>query len=143
MKNLIKMAFLILAFITLFQSSACLEISPFEGLYVGTYKILYIDGSNLPLEGGASVIIRRSFKDISNEYIFAGNPTLTGEIKQNGDFEVSREGTSNNGSLIRDVDTGKIYYDQGQYLSTYIQTVDGVEILRVEFNLQKQFVDIE
>jgi hypothetical protein len=144
MMKLIKFSVFAGLLLTVATFTACTEIPQFEGYYVGTFTIEYMaEGIDVPPTGDALILIERNFKDITVTYRFYTDLILTCKIDDGGRFTTSREYIDPNGVLVKTVDQGRIVYTTGIFTSVLTEEVGGVEMIRINFVLQKQFIDIE
>ena len=135
----------LLIIIAIFASAlvmvSCDEFPAFEGTYFGTVTVLLHPNDTVPETFQVYVEVTRDFKEITINYM--GDYlqiVLEGEIDISGNFAASAVGTYEGAEVIT-TDVGEINYTLGSYISTIIETHDGVEVLRYELNLQKLFME--
>lgn len=144
MIKLIRFSAFTALLLTVTTFTGCTEIPQFEGYYAGIFTIEYMaEGVDVPPTGDALILIERNFKDITVTYRFYTDLILTGKIDDGGRFTTSREYIDSNDSLVKTVDQGRIVYTTGIFTSVLTEKVGGVEMIRINFVLQKQFIDIE
>ena len=118
---------------------SCDDFPAFEGSYYGTIIKVLHPSEDFPDETTCSVDITRSFKDITITYNYESRYySLSGTIDKQGNFTV--ENTSiYDGTTVVQMDIGTITYSMGKYISTLTESHNGVEIMRLELDLQKLF----
>ncbi|MBN2134580.1 MAG: hypothetical protein JW737_02520 [Acidobacteria bacterium] len=139
MKKIAKKILLTLTIFSLFIMISCDDFPAFEGSYYGTLTKVLHPSDDFPEETTCNVEITRSFKDITIIYTYENRYfSLTGTIDKQGNFIVENT-LIYNGVTIVTQDSGTITYSTGKYISTLTESNDGVEIMRLELDLQKLF----
>jgi hypothetical protein len=127
-----------LILIGLFLFSSCDEFPKFEGTYTGVFMITY-QTYTYELETSATVVIERSFKDITSTYTTVfGSFGLGGLIDNQGNFTVAFSGINDLGTSYVMNDDGQIDLSTGIYTSSLTVIENGVTTITGTFSLQKQ-----
>jgi len=132
------MKLLVLSFLSLYLFSSCDEFPKLEGTYIGVFTITY-QTYTYELETSATVVIERSFKDITSTYATVfGSFGLGGQIDNQGNFTVAFSGINDLGTSYVMNDEGRIDLGTGIYTSSLTVIEDGVTTITGTFSLQKQ-----
>ena len=125
----------------IFLMSSCDEFPKFEGTYIGTATVILHPNEEIPVEFSLLVKLSRDFKKITLSYESSWMTIVfEGEINSAGIFTAQSTGTYE-GKAIITTNSGRIDYLTGTYISTIIETHDGVEAARLELLLRKLFME--